>query len=142
MQQMPQFGPLTQSIIALDSFDKRRREYKRVGWIYAARNPSFVDPVFKIGQSKVSPVVRVDQLSNSSVYRPFELVYWVHVGDGCRKGSRPSGRSLPDSSWTNRSIGVPGARAGAGHGSLLTVRHRESGTPATRFNPHQLRQLR
>ncbi len=81
MQQMPQFGPLTQSIIALDSFDKRRREYKRVGWIYAARNPSFVDPVFKIGQSKVSPVVRVDQLSNSSVYRPFELVYWVHVSD-------------------------------------------------------------
>ncbi len=81
MQQMPQFGPLMQSIMALDSFDKRRREYKRVGWIYAARNPSFVDPVFKIGQSKVSPVKRVDQLSNSSVYRPFELVYWVHVSD-------------------------------------------------------------
>ena len=49
MQQMPQFGPLMQSIMALKSFDKRRREYKRVGWIYAARNPSFVDPVFKIG---------------------------------------------------------------------------------------------
>ena len=81
MQRMPQFSPLMQSIIALDSFDKRRREYKRVGWIYAARNPSFVDPVFKIGQSKVSPVKRVDQLSNSSVYRPFELVYWVHVSD-------------------------------------------------------------
>ena len=30
MQRMPQFGPLRQSIIALDSFDKRRREYK--GW--------------------------------------------------------------------------------------------------------------
>ena len=82
MQQMPQFGPLMQSIMALDSFDKRRREYKRVGWIYAARNPSFVDPVFKIGQSKVSPAVRVDQLSSStSVYKPFELVYWVHVSD-------------------------------------------------------------
>ena len=82
MQQMPQYGPLMQSIMALDSFDKRRREYKRVGWIYAARNPSFVDPVFKIGQSKVSPAVRVHQLSSStSVYRPFELVYWVHVSD-------------------------------------------------------------
>ena len=82
MQQMPQFGPLMQSITALDSFDKRRREYKRVGWIYAARNPSFVDPVFKIGQSKVSPAERVRQLSSStSVYRPFELVYWVHVSN-------------------------------------------------------------
>ena len=82
MQQMPQFGPLMQSIMALDSFDKRRREYKRVGWIYAARNPSFVDPVFKIGQSKVSPAQRVHQLSSStSVYKPFELVYWVHVSD-------------------------------------------------------------
>lgn len=80
MQQM-QFGPLMQSIMALKSFDKRRREYKHVGWLYAARNPSFVDPVFKVGQSKVSPVVRVDQLSNSSVYKPFELVYWVHVSD-------------------------------------------------------------
>lgn len=82
MQQMPQFGPLMQSIMALDSFDKRRREYKRVGWIYAARNSSFVDPVFKIGRSKVSPAVRVGQLSSStSVYKPFELVYWVHVSD-------------------------------------------------------------
>lgn len=81
MEQMPRFGPLMQSMMALDSFDKRRREYKRVGWIYAARNPSFVDPVFKIGQSKVSPVRRVEQLSNSSVYKPFELVYWVHVSD-------------------------------------------------------------
>ncbi|WP_419165030.1 GIY-YIG nuclease family protein [Candidatus Palauibacter sp.] len=171
MQQMPQFGPLMQSIMALDSFDKRRREYKRVGWIYAARNPSFVDPVFKIGQSKVSPVKRVDQLSNSSVYRPFELVYWVHVSDRDRaegyahqlldqyrvnpareffqasvmdvaRALDLGGRSLLDPSWTNRSIGVPGARAGAGHGSLLTLRHRESGAPAARFNPYQLRQLR
>ena len=69
-----------QSIMALGALDKRRREYRRVGWIYAARNSCFVDPVFKIGQSKVSPVVRVGQLSSStSVYSPFELVYWVHV---------------------------------------------------------------
>lgn len=81
MQETPQFGPPMRSIMALKSFDKRRREYRHVGWIYAARNPCFVDPVFKIGQSKVSPVKRVDQLSNSSVYKPFELVYWVHVSD-------------------------------------------------------------
>ena len=82
MQQTPQWSPLMQSIMALDAFDKRRREYKRVGWVYAARNSCFVDPVFKIGQSRVSPAMRVGQLSSStSVYRPFELVYWVHVSD-------------------------------------------------------------
>lgn len=82
MQQPPQFSPLMQSIMALRGFDKRRREYRGVGWIYAARNSCFVDPVFKIGQSKVSPVVRVNRLSGSTaVYRPFELVYWVHVSD-------------------------------------------------------------
>ena len=75
-------GPIMQSIVMLDSFDKRRREYKRLGWVYVARNPCFVDPVFKVGQTKVSPVSRVDKLSSStSVYRPFELVYFVHVSD-------------------------------------------------------------
>ena len=44
-----------QSIVMLNAFDKRRR---------------------------VSPVTRVGQLSSStSVYRPFELVYFVHVSD-------------------------------------------------------------
>ena len=172
MQQMPQYGPLMQSIMALDSFDKRRREYKRVGWIYAARNPSFADPVFKIGQSKVSPAVRVGQLSSStSVYRPFELVYWVHVSDrdraegyahqllqehrvksgtgvlrgvggGGRKGSGPGCRVLSDSLGANGAIGVPGAWAGTDHGSVLTLRHRESRPPVARSDPHQLRQLR
>lgn len=75
-------SPLLRSIAALDGFDKRRREYKRVGWLYAARNSCFADPVFKVGQTKVSPVVRVDRLSGStSVYRPFQLVYWVHVSN-------------------------------------------------------------
>ena len=75
-------SPLLRSVAALDSFDKRRREYRGVGWLYAARNSCFVDPVFKIGQTKISPVVRVNKLSGStSVYREFELVYWVHVSD-------------------------------------------------------------
>lgn len=74
--------PVMQSVVRLASFDKRRREYRRVGWVYVARNPSFADPVFKVGRTKVSPVVRVEGLSNStSVYRPFELVYFVHVSD-------------------------------------------------------------
>ena len=68
--------------MTLEGFDKRYREYKRVGWVYVARNPSFAEPVFKIGQTKVSPVKRVEGLSGStSVYRPFELVYFVHVSD-------------------------------------------------------------
>ena len=71
-----------QSIVRLSAFDKRRREYKRLGWVYVARNPYFADPVFKVGQTKVSPVTRVEKLSSStSVYRPFELVYFVHVSD-------------------------------------------------------------
>ena len=84
-------SPIMQSIAWLNSFDKRRREYKRLGWVYVARNPCFADPVFKVGQTKVSPVSRVDKLSGStSVYRPFELVYFVHVSDrdGCQWPSK------------------------------------------------------
>lgn len=74
--------PIMQSIVMLNAFDKRRREYKRLGWVYVARNQCFVDPVFKVGQTKVSPVMRVEGLSSStSVYRPFELLYFVHVSD-------------------------------------------------------------
>ena len=74
--------PIMQSVARVASFDKRRREYKRVGWVYATRNPCFVDPVFKVGRTKVSPLERVTSLSQStSVYRPFELVYFVHVSD-------------------------------------------------------------
>ncbi len=72
--------PIVQSVIWLNSFDKRRREYKKLGWVYVARNACFADPVFKIGQTRVSPIVRVEGLSSStSVYQPFELVYFVHV---------------------------------------------------------------
>ena len=75
-------SPITQSVAHLDSFDKRRREYKRLGWVYAARSPCLADPVFKVGQTKVSPVTRIEKLSAStSVYRPFELVYFVHISD-------------------------------------------------------------
>ncbi len=69
-----------QSLLAIKNCDKRRKEYKNVGWIYAARNPSFVDPVFKVGESSRPPVNRMGELSAStSVYRAFQLVYFVHV---------------------------------------------------------------
>lgn len=74
--------PITESFAVIDSLDRRRREYKRLGWIYACRNSSFVDPVFKIGQSSRPPSERVSELSAStSVYREFQLVYFVHVAD-------------------------------------------------------------
>lgn len=75
-------NPVIQSVTRLESFDKRRREYKGLGWVYAARSACLADPVFKVGKTKVSPVTRIDRLSAStSVYRPFMLVYFVHVSD-------------------------------------------------------------
>ncbi len=68
------------SFLAIQSCDRRRREYKKVGWLYVARNESFVNPVFKVGESSRVPFARVGELSGStSVYRDFELVYFVHV---------------------------------------------------------------
>ena len=75
-------NPINQSFAAIASLDRRRRQYKRVGWIYACRNKSFVDSVYKIGQSSRPPFERVSELSAStSVYREFQLVYFVHVAD-------------------------------------------------------------
>ncbi len=34
------------------SLDKRRTEYKYVGWVYILRNRAFRDPLLKIGQSR------------------------------------------------------------------------------------------
>ena len=72
--------PVLQSFLAIKSCDKRRKEYKKVGWLYVARNPSFAEPVFKVGESSRPPISRIGELSAStSVYRAFELVYFVHV---------------------------------------------------------------
>ena len=52
------------------------------GWVYAARNAHFGDSVLKIGQTRLSPLERVDQLSNSTaIYKPLELVYFVHTAE-------------------------------------------------------------
>ena len=73
-------GSILASFWEIENFDKRRKEYKKLGWIYAARNPSFVDPVFKVGESSRPPFARIEELSAStSVYSAFELAYFVHV---------------------------------------------------------------
>ena len=78
----PGGDPILASFAKIDSFDKRRREYRRVGWIYACSNNSFVDSVYKIGLSARQPFVRVSELSAStSVYGDFQLVYFVHVSN-------------------------------------------------------------
>lgn len=75
-------SPIGRSIIQIKSSDRRFRQYKHLGWVYAVRNPCFTDPVFKIGQTGDSPNKRVEALSSStSVYRSFELVYLIHVSD-------------------------------------------------------------
>ena len=82
MTSHPGIDPVELSYAAIASFDKRRREYRRVGWIYACRNRSFVDSVYKIGKSARPPTLRVSELSAStSVYQDFQLVYFVHVSD-------------------------------------------------------------
>jgi T5orf172 domain len=64
------------------SFDRRRREYKRMGWVYAMHNPALKDRVFKVGLTKRFPTERAEELSKSTgVYGRFELIYFVHVGD-------------------------------------------------------------
>lgn len=68
------------SKLSLEGFDKRRREYKHLGWVYVAQNSSFADKVFKIGQTRISPSERIGVLgASTSVYRNFDLVYFVHV---------------------------------------------------------------
>jgi len=46
--------------MSIEGFDKRRREYKHLGWVYVAQNSCFVDKVFKIGQTQTSPSERMD----------------------------------------------------------------------------------
>lgn len=73
------------SVFLLNTLDKRHREYRRVRWVYVARNPSFADSVFKIGQITVSPSEGVAQLgAPTSVYRRFQLAYFVHVSKHLR----------------------------------------------------------
>ena len=39
----------------LDTLDRRRREYKRLGWVYVMRNPVLRGNAFKVGQTRRWP---------------------------------------------------------------------------------------
>ena len=70
------------SVELITSLDRRTRLGRNAGWVYAARNPHFGPDVLKIGQTRLSPLDRVEQLSNSTaIYEPFELVYFVHTAE-------------------------------------------------------------
>ncbi|SRR6266511_864009 len=66
----------------IQALDRRKREYRYVGWIYILRNRAFRDPLLKIGQSRRPPMVRAEELgTETGVPEGFELVYFVHVSD-------------------------------------------------------------
>ena len=68
--------------LVIRSLDKRKREYKYVGWIYILRNRAFKDPLLKIGQSRRPPMVRAEELgTETGVPEGFDLLYFVHVSD-------------------------------------------------------------
>ncbi len=66
----------------ISSLDKRRREYRHVGWVYIMRNRAFRDPLLKIGQSSRPPMLRALELgAATAVPEDFEIIYFVHVAD-------------------------------------------------------------
>ena len=66
----------------IKSLDKRRREYKRVGWVYVLRNSAFKKSLLKIGRTARNPVERAHELGTATaIPEDFELVYFVHVSN-------------------------------------------------------------
>ncbi len=64
------------------SLDKRRREYRNVGWLYIMRSPAFREPLLKIGKSRRPPPLRAEELAAATaVPEGFQIVYFVHVSD-------------------------------------------------------------
>ncbi len=64
------------------SLDKRRSEYRNVGWLYVMRSPAFREPLLKIGKSSRPPSLRAEELgAATAVPEGFQLVYFVHVSD-------------------------------------------------------------
>src|SRR2546426_1182794 len=67
------------------SLDKRRREYRHVGWVYIMRNRAFRDPLLKIGESSRPPMFRALELgAATAVPQDFEIIYFVHAADRLR----------------------------------------------------------
>jgi hypothetical protein len=75
---------LTDDVIAsvVEGLDRRRLEYKRVGWLYVLRNAAFAEQLFKIGRTNRPPWQRASEISSATgVPSRFEVVYYVHVTD-------------------------------------------------------------
>lgn len=77
-------NPVTRSVALsvqqVIQLDQRPRLGHNAGWVNAARYTHFGDSVLKTGQTCLSPLQRIDQLSNSTViYEPSELVYFIHT---------------------------------------------------------------
>lgn len=68
------------SVEFVTSLDRRTRLERNAGSVYAARNPHFGESILKIGQTRLSPLDRIDQLSNSTaINERFKLVYFIHI---------------------------------------------------------------
>jgi hypothetical protein len=66
----------------INSLDKRRREYKRVGWVYVMQNPAYREPLLKIGKSRRPPNVRAYELGSATgVPEDFQVLHFVHVSN-------------------------------------------------------------
>ena len=64
------------------SLDKRRREYRNIGWVYIMRNAAFRESLLKIGKTQRPPPYRAYELgSTTAAPEDFQIVYCVHVGD-------------------------------------------------------------
>lgn len=68
------------AIQRMDALDKRFKDNRAAGWLYALQNPAFKRPVFKIGETRHPPHIRAAQLSaETGVPEPYRLVYFVTV---------------------------------------------------------------
>jgi hypothetical protein len=66
----------------LYALDKRRREYKYAGWVYAMQNPAYREPWLKIGKSRRPPHIRARELgAETGVPDDFHVVHFVHVAN-------------------------------------------------------------
>lgn len=77
-----QLDDLPYSAHFVPALDRRRKQYKRVGSVYAMRNRGLPKSHLKIGMTSRYPWVRQQELSRSTaIPTPFELVYYISVAE-------------------------------------------------------------
>ena len=54
-----ELDPFAQAYWRIQALDKRRREYRGVGWVYILRNPALKDALLKIGMTRRWPGERL-----------------------------------------------------------------------------------